>query len=445
MRSAAVISVVLWLFAGPAARADECPLDTSRAVSLGAEQLRVLMATRAVRAGLSRLELWRVEEQVGSYLGALQAPGDVRPRGLLFYVADRDIVCALYWQSPGESGGGPFPIVERLPVATAGLVALIERNVAKAVGIGGRSERSPRPRREAPAAASRGADPLAARATGRTEAAPLLAELAAALLPGELAERVETLSSLSIVPALNIGTVPFAALDPDRDGRPMAETTPFNMEGSILDVVSGRLHTWDGEVGAAAVFGDPDADDDPDWLLPRLPGAAREAEAVAALLDTKAVTGAEVTPERVLSALPDASYVHIAAHGISSAEDPIDGSFLALSGGRLTARTIQELSLSRKPLVVLSACQTGLGGPLEAGIIGLARGFILAGAGSVVVSLWNVDDEATRHMLTGFVRELAEHAPAEALRRAQLASRARWPEPAYWAPFVAFGPRIVKR
>src|SRR5690606_10782670 len=113
-------------------------------------------------------------------------------------------------------------------------------------------------------------------------------------------------------------------------------------------------------------------------------------------------------------------------------EEPLDGSFLALSGGRLTARQIQYLKLVGMPLIVLSACQTGLGGPLEAGIIGLARGFILAGAGAAVATLWNVDDTATEQLMVEFVVNLAAMSPGEALRKAQVSARERQPHPRYW-------------
>lgn len=121
----------------------------------------------------------------------------------------------------------------------------------------------------------------------------------------------------------------------------------------------------------------------------------------------------------------------------------MDNSFLALTGGRLTARRIQDLYLERMPIVVLSACQSALGGPLEAGIIGVARSFMIAGAINVVASLWNVEDEATSWIMTRFARLLASSPPGDALRRAQIEARERWPSPRVWAAFIAYGPRIV--
>lgn len=71
---------------------------------------------------------------------------------------------------------------------------------------------------------------------------------------------------------------------------------------------------------------------------------------------------------------------------------------------RLAAKEIQNLSLRQARLVVLSACQTGLGKIEDAGIIGLARAFKIAGAGEVVVSLWNVDDKVTAELMTSFIK-----------------------------------------
>lgn len=77
----------------------------------------------------------------------------------------------------------------------------------------------------------------------------------------------------------------------------------------------------------------------------------------------------------------------------------------------------------------------------DAGIVGLARAFQLAGAKDVVMSLWSVDDEATRDLMTLFMHESAANwgDPADALREAMLAVRRQHPAPAKWASFVVFG------
>jgi CHAT domain-containing protein len=95
-------------------------------------------------------------------------------------------------------------------------------------------------------------------------------------------------------------------------------------------------------------------------------------------------------------------------------------------------------------LVVLSACNTGLGRHVAGeGLIGLVRGFMYAGARRVVASLWAVDDEATRELMTRFYRGMFQDGlkPAAALRAAQLAllASAKWNAPYYWAAFVLEG------
>ena len=91
-------------------------------------------------------------------------------------------------------------------------------------------------------------------------------------------------------------------------------------------------------------------------------------------------------------------------------------------------------------LVVMSACQTGLGKVFEGGVFGLARAWHYAGAHQIVMSLWNVDDQATRFLMTSFIKKITEGAQSErALRRAMLEARDRYPDPALWAAFTLYG------
>jgi CHAT domain-containing protein len=121
----------------------------------------------------------------------------------------------------------------------------------------------------------------------------------------------------------------------------------------------------------------------------------------------------------------------------------VEGSFIALAGeGRFeeiwTAEEIEHHGMPVK-LVVLSACQTGLGGELDGGISGLARAFQLAGSPRVVMSLWSVYDDSTAELMSDFVSRLRNHAPAEALRLSMLELRKTRPDPAHWAAFSIFG------
>jgi hypothetical protein len=110
----------------------------------------------------------------------------------------------------------------------------------------------------------------------------------------------------------------------------------------------------------------------------------------------------------------------------------------------LTALELTGLDLRGTELVVLSACDTAVGAvETGEGVLGLRRALVLAGAESSVMSLWKVDDDATRELMVSFYGKLLRDGlgRAEALRRAQLeiAEQPRWRHPAYWASFVLSG------
>jgi CHAT domain-containing protein len=105
--------------------------------------------------------------------------------------------------------------------------------------------------------------------------------------------------------------------------------------------------------------------------------------------------------------------------------------------GILTAKEISTLDLRGLDLLVLSACQTGLGEIKGDGVYGLQRGFKMAGAQTIVMSLWKVDDEATRILMTEFYKNyLSGKTKRESLLLAQQTLRKTHPEPEYWASFI---------
>jgi CHAT domain-containing protein len=138
-------------------------------------------------------------------------------------------------------------------------------------------------------------------------------------------------------------------------------------------------------------------------------------------------------------------------------ENPLLRSGLALAGantflehgtlpaeaedGILTAEDVSGLDLLTTELVVLSACETGLGEiHVGEGVFGLRRAFVLAGAKTLVMSLWKVPDEQTRELMEGFYhRILSGHPRADALREAQLAMKKKYPDPFYWGAFICQG------
>jgi hypothetical protein len=116
------------------------------------------------------------------------------------------------------------------------------------------------------------------------------------------------------------------------------------------------------------------------------------------------------------------------------------GSFLALAGDHLYGRDIKGLLFPNNPLVVMSACQTGLGKVFEGGTFGLVRAWYHVGASQIVMSLWNIDDNATKDLMLEFMRRLKAGAVTEfALREAMLATRQKYADPALWASVALFG------
>jgi CHAT domain-containing protein len=197
------------------------------------------------------------------------------------------------------------------------------------------------------------------------------------------------------------------------------------------------------------------ADDSGKLVIRRLPFTRQEAEQILAVsprasnlkaVDFKAnrgtATGAELSKFR---------YVHFATHGYLDSERP-DLSAVVLSlvdeqgnpqDGFLRALEIYNLNLPAE-LVVLSACQTGLGKEIKGeGLVGLTRGFMYAGARRVVVSLWNVNDKATAELMTKFYTKMLKQGerPAAALRAAQVEmwKQKQWQSPYYWAAFTMQG------
>jgi CHAT domain-containing protein len=155
--------------------------------------------------------------------------------------------------------------------------------------------------------------------------------------------------------------------------------------------------------------------------------------------ESKVLLGEEATLEALYTFAPDADVLHIACHGQFRPDNPLFSS-LGLADGSLTARDAYHLDL-RCGLVTLSACETGMS-EIAPGdeLIGLARGFFAAGAPSLLVSLWNVDDDSTAMLMTDFYTRLqAGDRPAAALRHAQRAALKQHAHPFFWSPFLLLG------
>ena len=317
------------------------------------------------------------------------------------------------------------------------------------------------------AAARRAHEELSGRVAGT--AVSELAALALEPLGGGLAaaERVV------VVPDGALHYVPFAALP--LAGEPLlvhAEVVHLPSV-SVLAVQRRELADRPAAPRALAVLADPvfDVDDlrvgtaeevagitrsAADGLpLARLRMTRREAEAIASHVpagDRWLALDFAASRQAVLEGpLGDYRIVHFATHGVLDTERPgLSGLVLARvdpagrpTEGFLNLHDVYGLSL-RADLVVLSGCQTALGREVRGeGLIGLTRGFMHAGAGRVIASLWQVQDLATAELMERFYRAMIVDGspPAAALREAQLAVRSepRWRDPYFWAGFVLQG------
>lgn len=134
-----------------------------------------------------------------------------------------------------------------------------------------------------------------------------------------------------------------------------------------------------------------------------------------------------------------ADVLHFACHGKFRPDNPLF-STLQLYGNWLNVRDTYALNLDAS-LVVLSACETGVN-KIAAGdeLLGFSRGFLSAGASSLILSLWQVDDDATAGLMSIFYKKLCGGStPAAALRFAQIEIMQTSPHPFFWSPFVLIG------
>jgi len=189
--------------------------------------------------------------------------------------------------------------------------------------------------------------------------------------------------------------------------------------------------------------------------LDRLQYTRTEAQAILALVpENQRFSAFDFSANRTTATLPDLSqyrFIHLATHGLLNTVHPeLSGVVLSLfdengadTDGFLRLNDIFNLNLPAE-LVVLSACETGLGKDVKGeGLVGLTRGFMYAGAKRVAVSLWSVNDTATASLMTKFYQQMLEKGlnPVAALRAAQLEmwKSEQWKAPYYWAAFVVQG------
>ena len=263
------------------------------------------------------------------------------------------------------------------------------------------------------------------------------------LLLGPVRQHLPTAagSRLTIVPHGPLFGLPFAALRDPAD-RYLIETYDIHYVAAIGALSSAPPAR---RPATALLVGDPspDASRDRVLALPALPWAGREVAAIATMMTSlrpTVLTGSAATEAGVRQGLAGKSLLHFATHGIVQNEERLS-SYLALSGsqppegrmgdaltdGRLTADETYDLDLDAE-LIVLSGCRTALGPIMGDGVIGFTRGFLAAGASSVVATMWDVPDQTSFEVMRAFYRALVGTGSApnravgksRSLRQAQL-------------------------
>jgi hypothetical protein len=280
-----------------------------------------------------------------------------------------------------------------------------------------------------------------------------LSALSSGVLPGPVRESLGGYGRLLVLPYGDLGAVPFSALPLGVQGQRLVDVTAVMVLPGV-QLARGAGGPWlnrrgerqcpqsTAKLAPALVVGDPRLSGRPD--LPPLPGARREAKAVARIFGVSPVLGSAATRRMVQSRAPKSRVLHLAAHGVALPDTPLD-SYIALADGPWRAGEIMQSCLEPVQVVVLSACQTGLGRTVDGGVIGLARAFYLAGVDDVVMTLWSVDDAATETLMTRFAALVQAGTGAdEALRQAMQATRKTYPDPALWASFSVFGSSMLK-
>ncbi|GIF05018.1 CHAT domain-containing protein [Actinoplanes siamensis] len=273
----------------------------------------------------------------------------------------------------------------------------------------------------------------------------------AALIPPEIDDVLGGLDRLVVIPDPWLEPLPLAALRTPR-GRYLLEELQVSVAPSAtaLELLVGSLKRRPPETGSL-VLGRSRFDETVQWntwagpvpVRPApLPGAGTEARQVADLLGVEPFLD-EAATRSVLRGTPQKrDVVHIATHGYYDQGSPLS-SFLALADGPLSADEIYRYDAgTRARLVVLSACQTALGDDHPDSTIGLANAFLVAGANTVVSSLWRIPDELTAPLMRRF-HELVQDGrpPGAALRTAQLEmlDDPETADPRVWAAFRVAG------
>ncbi|XP_066025649.1 tetratricopeptide repeat protein 28-like [Pocillopora verrucosa] len=261
---------------------------------------------------------------------------------------------------------------------------------------------------------------------------------------------------LVIVPDGPLWLAPFAAFL-DSESKYLSESMrlrflPSLMSMKLINASPVEYHQKSG----ALLVGNPCLEDFTTFFgenkFEPLPCAEKEVKMIGKLLGIHPLTGKEATKAEVLKRIGSVAVVHIAAHG------KFDTGEIALAPNperkyrrpeeqdfRLTISDVQAAKLRAK-LVVLSCCHSAQGKVSSEGVVGIARAFLGAGARSVLVALWSIDDEATMKFMESFYENLKKRNSASvSLNRAMkcLRESEKFYAPRFWAPFVLIGDDVT--
>jgi CHAT domain-containing protein/tetratricopeptide (TPR) repeat protein len=241
---------------------------------------------------------------------------------------------------------------------------------------------------------------------------------------------------LVIIPHEDLQYLPFQVLQDPADGRYLGERfqITYAPSASVLLALRRSPGLSGGRLLAIAD--------------PGIPAAGPEVRAIAQLFPgrSKVVTDTLAQEKDVKAWVRDFEVIHLSVHGKFNAAEPML-SYLSLArggsdDGRLTAAEMFGLPLDKSRLVVLSACETGRAEATHGNeVLGMVRGLMYAGAGTLVLSYWEVDSDATALWMRTFYDAALSRPMPEAARAALLKvkSNSAYSHPYYWAAFTMIG------
>ena len=259
-----------------------------------------------------------------------------------------------------------------------------------------------------------------------------------------------------IVPQGPLCLAPYAAFM-DMKSKYLGDTFRIRLLPSLssLRLIQNCPADWHNKTGALLV-GDPWVREVPvvfeEKPLEQLKWAEKEVQMIGEILQTEPLVGEQATKEEVLRRISSVALVHIAAHG------KMETGEIALAPNTKRSSPIpdkEDYLLTMKDvlkakiwarLVVLSCCHSARGDVKPEGVVGIARAFLGAGARSVLVSLWAIDDEATMEFMKVFYQQLVHgRSASEALNEAMKSMRESdlFGAVKYWAPFVLIGDDVM--